>query len=503
MTQPSAAQIEAGYGKQNSWWKKPWLWIGVVVVVGAAGGTAYVVHRAGQHGMQGGDRVTYATVQKGDIAQTVDISGTLNPSNEQTITGDTSNLLSVYVKAGDKVKKGQLIAKLDPSSYQIQLEAANAQLAAAQAKLSQSEESTTTVGSHGQTQTTAPDPNVVAENQASVDEAQAQVNQIQAEIDACTITSPINGTVLQVANPNQNSASVTSSSGSSGSGSGSGTASSGQTSQSSANSTIAVIANLSTTQFEVDANVPQTEMASIQDGQSSTISITAGGTGTLTGKVESISYTPQTQSGVTTYPVVIQVTNSSGSGTPTTLLPGESASVVVDVKDDKNVLMVPSDAITQQRGTVGVYVPAQGGSQGVSQGGSQAATASGSSADGQSVLKGLTFVPVTVGIDNGRMVEIKSGLSAGQTVAVVIPAYSSNTSATGSGKTSSAGGGSTSMFGGMGRQFGLGASGYGSASGGSVGSGGGYRGQGGGGYAGGGSGFSGGSAGGGYAGGGK
>ena len=88
-----------------------------------------------------------------------------------------------------------------------------------------------------------------------------------------------------------------------------------------------------------------------------------------------------------------------------------------------NVLTLPTAALTQRRGQVGVYVEANGNS----------ATSGG---NGYSqTLQGLQSVPVTVGLYGGNVVQIKSGLTEGEEVAILMPvtSQSSGNSTSGSG----------------------------------------------------------------------
>ncbi len=455
--QTSSLTDELRLRKGRRWWKRPFTWAGIVVVVG--GGVAYFAlqNNAGS-GAASGMQVRWVTVQRGNVAQTVNLSGTLTPVNEVTLS-NSGKLVSVSVNVGQKVSTGQVIAQLDTSSLEPQLQEAEAQLEQAKAKLAQSEEPvTTSAGSHGQVTTQSPDPNVVAQAQAAVDEAQDQVNAIQQQIAACTITSPISGTVLQVANLNSTdtstSAGATGANGSNNSGSNS---SAGNSSSSSNGNTIAVIADLSPSAFEVDATVDQADAANIKPGQSAEISLSTTGGETLTGKVESIGYTPQTQAGVTVYPVTIQVNSPSQQNVQ--LLPGQSVSVTVTEQQANNVLELPTAALTQRRGTTGVYVKAGQGSDTTDSQGTDTAV-------GAKVPSGLQFEPVSVGLYGGNWAQIKSGLSEGEQVAVLIPAQSTNSSTRGSGSNT---GGVLNSFGGYGGGYGGGGStgGFGGAGGGS------------------------------------
>ncbi|GMA48852.1 hypothetical protein GCM10025857_02090 [Alicyclobacillus contaminans] len=224
-----------------------------------------------------------------------------------------------------------------------------------------------------------------------------------------------------------------------------------------------MIADLSPSDFEVDATVDQTDAANIKAGQTAEISLSTSGSPSLTGQVENISYLPETQSGVTVYPVTIRVDNPNNSSIH--LLPGQTVSVSVVEQQAKQVLMVPAAALTQRRGTVGVYVKAGQGTT------SNNDTTSSSEAEtGSRVPVGLQFQPVTVGLYGGNEVEIKSGLTEGEQVAVVTQTATTTTGATRSGNTGLGG-----MLGGAG---GIGFGGQGGAGGRGV-LGGGYAGRGG------------------------
>ena len=81
--------------------------------------------------------VTTPVLQQ-DLTQTVTASGTLNPQNTVTVGSQTSGTISqVFVDYNSKVKKGQVLAKLDPSQLQAQLSQALAALAQAQAQAAQ------------------------------------------------------------------------------------------------------------------------------------------------------------------------------------------------------------------------------------------------------------------------------------------------------------------------------------------------------------------------------
>jgi multidrug efflux pump subunit AcrA (membrane-fusion protein) len=426
----------------------PWAAAAVVVL----GGGAYWVLHSHTNATAGVLRqVRYVTVQKGNVDQTVSLSGTLEPANEITLTG-SGTVTSVSVKVGQRVTAGQTIAKLDTTDLEYQLNTAEAQLTAAQANLTQAEDATTTTTTKGQGQSQGSNTNSVAQAQASVNEAQNQVDELENEISDDTIKSSISGTVLQVADASGTSSSSSSSASSGNGGSGSGSGSSGNSGSGSSSSgsgnTIAVIADLNSGDFIVDAQVAQADASKLKIGDQATISPSADSTTTLSGTVTSISYMPQTSSGVTTYDVTLKVAKPSDSTVK--LLPGESVAVTATTAEHKNVLSVPLAAITDLRGQTGVFVQASGKNQ---------STNSNQQFPGMSSLPdGLSFVPVKTGLSGGNAVEVTSGLTAGQQIAIVTV----NTTGSQSGQQSSSGL-SRGLGGGLGGGYG---SGYGGGYGG-------------------------------------
>lgn len=77
--------------------------------------------------------VRYLVVQSSDAARQRTFSGVAKAGQESRLSFQvTGRVLEVPVKVGDRVKKGQSIARIDPADYQLQL--ANSRAAAAQAR---------------------------------------------------------------------------------------------------------------------------------------------------------------------------------------------------------------------------------------------------------------------------------------------------------------------------------------------------------------------------------
>src|ERR1700689_3659605 len=117
--------------------------------------------------------VSYSTVpvQTGALAQTVTASGTLNPQNTINVGSQVSGTISeIDADFNAKVKKGQILAKLDPTTFQAALDQANATLAQSEAQAAAS----------GATASGGPD---------AVEEAQAQATAADASVQAARMTA--------------------------------------------------------------------------------------------------------------------------------------------------------------------------------------------------------------------------------------------------------------------------------------------------------------------------
>ena len=116
--------------------------VGVAVLVVAA---AVVIGRM-VFATKNGDKdsnasaVQTATVERGDIAVTIDATGTIKPLNIVEISSKASGkILELRVDAGDYVVKDEIIAVIEKTYVEISLDQAQADLKAAEARLQQSE----------------------------------------------------------------------------------------------------------------------------------------------------------------------------------------------------------------------------------------------------------------------------------------------------------------------------------------------------------------------------
>ena len=122
-------------------WKVIIIIVAAVVVVGAAVAVGRIVF-ATKNGSDSADApaIQTATVERGDIAVTIDATGTIKPLNIVEVSSKASGkILELKVDAGDYVEKDDIIAVIETTYVQISLEQAEADLRAAQARLQQAE----------------------------------------------------------------------------------------------------------------------------------------------------------------------------------------------------------------------------------------------------------------------------------------------------------------------------------------------------------------------------
>ena len=340
-------------------------------------------------------------VMQGTVSKTVTADGTVasaSTASASFVTSGTVTAINVHV--GQVVKKGQVLARVDPAASQRSLDAAEANLTAANDSLSRAE----TAGSD-----TSTADNAVATAKLAVDQAQAAV-------DGCVLTAPMTGTVITVNGTLGSSASGTGSSSSSGGGNG-GSGNSGGSSSSSSSSTSSTssgfidLADL--TKMQVTAAFAEADATKLKEKQAATVTWNALSGTTAAAKVSAIDPSATTSNSVVTYGVTLSLDK-----VPTGTKVGQTVSVAVTTGTVQNALYVNSAAITSvgNRHTVTVL------------------------ANGQ-----RTATAVEIGLEGDTATQITSGLTAGQEVVI-------NTASTtsGSGTGNFPGGGLGGLTGGGG-----------------------------------------------------
>jgi len=183
--------------------------LGAALLLAAAGALAW---------WQNGQRTSYdtATIAKGTVTQSVTAIGTLHPLSYVDVGAQVSGQITqLHVKVGDQVKKGQLLAEIDPSVPRATVDAGRAELAGLKAQLAeqqalhwlatQQDTRQRSLASHDATreedvQTATANMRATA---ARIDRLRAQIEQTQSTLNGdiarlgyTRIYAPMSGTVV-------------------------------------------------------------------------------------------------------------------------------------------------------------------------------------------------------------------------------------------------------------------------------------------------------------------
>jgi macrolide-specific efflux system membrane fusion protein len=279
----------------------------LAVLIVAGGFWAYRLVVGDQTPASGASNTTprTATVSQGDITATASASGSVESANTAAADFTTSGtVISIPVHVGDAVAKGQVLAKVDPTEAQAQLETAEANLTAAQAGLTRAK--------------AGGDDSTITSAQTAVTNAQSTVDSAQQALDGTVLTAPMAGTVTAV-NGSVGESSSASSSG------------------------FAELADL--TQMQVSASFAEADATALKAGQAADVTWTALTGATATGTVATIAPTATTGNSVNSYAVTVKLTNL-----PTGIRIGQTVTVVVTTGSAQNVLRVPTAALKSAGG---------------------------------------------------------------------------------------------------------------------------------------------------------
>ena len=364
---------------------RTWLWLSIAfVVLVAAGVGGWLLARPRSDAQaQTISRTVEATV--GTQTPAVSLDGTLTPRKQSDVNFAVSGTIThVYVKAGDKVSRGQKLARVNDTELSDAVDLAQANLTTARANY------TEVVDNDGSSA-------AIASASAQVSSAKASLTSAQQNLTAAVLRSPIAGTVASVTADDGDS--VTGSGSSSSASRSSGTSGTGSTGSSSSSTTsTAQFSVISTATWNLEGAVGSADLGSLKAGQS--VQVTpSGATAAIKGTVASVGIVATSSSdGAATFPIVIKL-----SGTHKNLYSGTTGRAVITTGSYADVLTVPTAAIRTENGKTVV-----------------------TKAD----RTATSTVEVTVGRVFGNATEITRGLAAGDSVQISFT-RTSGTSSTG------------------------------------------------------------------------
>lgn len=156
-------------------------WIGIAIIVIVLAGGAWWWLRGRQQPQQEEELAT-AQVMRGDLRVTVAATGVLEPLTTVEVKSRSGGeIKKMYVEAGDTVKAGQLIAQLDPTDLQSQVDQARAQVRSSSARVAQSRYTAQAQAEQADAQ--------VAEAEASLASARARLRQAETQLEQTRASS--------------------------------------------------------------------------------------------------------------------------------------------------------------------------------------------------------------------------------------------------------------------------------------------------------------------------
>jgi HlyD family secretion protein len=381
----------------------------VVVVVLLFAGVLF----AFSHGGTKIDPTKLAKVEKGDLAKSVVATGKVEPITKVEVKSKASGIVKkLLVDAGDKVKKGQLLAQLDKLEIQAQVEQSKASLQAAEANLTSSKadwerakvdaegpEVPMTKRGYDRAQGMAKDGVVsqsalddaekeykmalnkqnvakaqitvlqgkIAQSQAQIAESRANLDQLEEQLSYTDITSPIDGVIL-----------------------------SRDVELGDAVSSILVLGSSATlvmtlgdtSSVYVKGKVDESDIGRVYLGQPARIKVESFKDKTFNGVVTKISPMGVEKDNVTTFEVRASINNPGGE-----LKAEMTANAEIILEEHKAVLQIPEGAILYDKDKkASVEIP------------------------NPKAKDGKDKIAVNIGISNGAKTEVLSGLKEGQDV---------------------------------------------------------------------------------------
>jgi HlyD family secretion protein len=374
----------------------------ILIILALAGGGAYYYYAYGRTTEK--PTIVQASVSRGEITEAVSATGTLEALRTVQVGSQVSGTVSDLhgVDFNSIVKKDQIIASLDPSLLQVQvdiqkanierqevdIENQNIQLedAKRQAARTQEQFDKQLVSAQVNEQAVL---NVktrvasIASSEKMLVQARANLAQAELNVDYCTIKSPIDGVVVS------RSVDV------------------GQTVQSSMNVATFFVIATDLTNLKLTAGVDEADIGKIRPNMEVNFSVDSYPQQTFRGTVNAVRLNATTTNNVVTYPVWIDVPNPDLK-----LRPSMTAQVKIVVQTVANVVRVPNQGL-RFRPTADIYAalglqaptPGQGrgnrqnaGGQGAA--GQPGAASRGSQATGDSSAKSADpNAPATTGQD--------------------------------------------------------------------------------------------------------
>lgn len=304
--------------------------IWLVALAGLAAGYFYFMRGPGT------PQVTTQTIRRGDVVDAVGATGTIEAvTTVQVGTQVSGTVQALYADFNGTVRKGQIIARLDPALFATQVEQARAGLIRAEADLDRLRLSETDAGRKldqarrlvASGLATKSDLDTAETNQlaaaaqvrsaeAQVTQARASLNQADVSLGKTVITAPIDGTVIA------RNVDI------------------GQTVAASLQAPTLFVIAADLTRMRVNASINEADVGRVRPGQTVRFHVDAFPSDEFAGTLSLVRLSPVVQQNVVTYAALIDVPNPGLE-----LRPGMTATVEIEIASRRNVLRAPNAAL--------------------------------------------------------------------------------------------------------------------------------------------------------------
>lgn len=270
------------------------------------------------------------------IVEAVEASGTVNPVNTVDIGSQVSGMIKdIYVDYNSKVTKGQLLAQIDPSLFQAQVDKARGDLEAARSNKAKIQAMLVYDKKNYERYKRLYEKNYVAKSdldlaeatyksdlaqiaaaQGTINQAQATLNNNLTNLRYTKIVSPVDGIVVSRA------------------------VNVGQTVAASFQTPTLFQVAQDLTNMQIEVNVSEADIGKIKKGQEVEYTLDGYADSVFHGKVTEVRIAPTTVSNVVTYTVIVDVDNKDQK-----MIPGMTANASIITNKSENVICVPTDAL--------------------------------------------------------------------------------------------------------------------------------------------------------------
>lgn len=292
--------------------------IGAVIVAAVVAGSVLILSKD----KKSGPKFRKEKVTRGDVVATVTATGTLSAVTTVKVGSQVSGIIaSLHADFNSEVKKGQLLAGLDPTPFQTSVDQRRADLERAKVELRNTELVLARAKKLLEAQLQAQSEYDTAKANrdgaaAAVEQSTAALRQAETNLAYTRILSPIDGVVVD----RQYDI--------------------GQTVAASFQAPVLFTIAQDLTKMQVLTNIDEADIGRVKEGQEASFSVDAFPDRPFRGKVSQIRLSPQTVQNVVTYPVLLDVANPE-----LRLRPGMTANVLVPVDRRDDVLRVPNAAL--------------------------------------------------------------------------------------------------------------------------------------------------------------